>query len=290
MDVPSSIAAPAIGVIIVTFQTGPALVDCLDSVARASGVGEVIVVDNGNAAREVAALDAFAKGDARVRVMRGHGNIGFAAACNLAARQAHSEILAFVNPDIVLEREALGALAAALAAAPPPAIIGGDLRGPDGQPDRGGRRERLTLWRAFVSYTGLSRLAALAPALRDFNLRSGLPSGPVEAGAISGALMLMRRSDFESLGGFDEGYFLHVEDIDLCRRAQDAGWRVIFQPGPHGVHHRSSSAADARQIELHKARGFRRYFRKFAAGPVERALAEAVGVFLVASAAMRRSR
>lgn len=290
MGAPSSVVAPTIGVIVVTFQTGRALLDCLNSLMPAPGADEIIVIDNGNSQREEDALDAFAKADARVRVMRGHGNIGFAAACNLAALQTRSDILAFVNPDVVLGKTALTDLATALVAAPPPAIVGGDLRDLDGRADRGGRRERLTLWRAFVSYTGLSRLTPPVPAFRDFNRRDEPTTGPEEVGAISGALMLMRRSDLEALGGFDEGYFLHVEDIDLCRRAQDAGWRVIFQPGPHGVHHRSTSAVDSHVIALHKARSFRRYFCKFAGGPLERMVAEAAGAFLVAVAALTRSR
>jgi GT2 family glycosyltransferase len=275
-------------IVIVSYRTGAALGPCLAATAAARGVDQIILVDNGNPEPETRMLDAFAAADARVALLRGHGNVGFAAACNKGAQRARCDVLAFVNPDVAIEPDAIERLAEALAAAPPPAIVGGDLRDAAGRPERGSRRDRLTLWRAFVSFTGLSRLEPAAPLLRDFNRHlDPLPVGPTPVGAISGALMALRRADFEAIGGFDEGYFLHVEDIDLCRRAEEAGWRVVFQPGPHGVHARSTSAVSPRQVARHKARGMARYFRKFAQNPLERAAAELAAVFLIVMASVR---
>lgn len=273
--------------VVVSFSTGPVLQTCLNALAFA-GADEIVIVDNGNPDTEEQAIDAFAAAHANVRVVRGQGNIGFAAASNLGARRAASDILVFVNPDVRLAERALSALARAVEDNPGPVLVGGDLRDEHGRPERGSRRERLTLWRAFVSFTGLSKLEPIAPAFRDFNRHTDpLPASVVDSPTISGALMAVRRTDFASLGGFDESYFLHVEDVDLCRRAEQAGWRVLFAPGPHGVHERSTSASDPRAIALHKARGFRRYFRKFARGPFARLSAEAVGMFLVVLAALK---
>lgn len=267
--------------IVVSYRTGASLASCLAALKRAAGVDEIVLVDNGNAAAETAAIDAFVEADARVRLMRGHGNIGFAAACNLGARAAASETLAFVNPDVILEHDALARLAQALNEAPPPAIVGGDLRDARGRPERGSRRERLTAWRAFVYASGLARLEPALPFFRDFNRhRDPLPVAPARVGAVSGALLAMRRADFDALGGFDEAYFVHVEDIDLCRRAEQRGWPVLFVPGPHGVHVRSTSAADAGFIARHKGRGLALYLDKFAQGPFERALARLAGLVL----------
>lgn len=267
--------------IIVSYRTGAVLADCLAAIVRAEGLDEIIIVDNGNGERETKTLDRFAASDARVRLVRGAGNIGFAAACNKAARAAKSDDLVFVNPDAILERDAIARLTSALAASRTPAIVGGDLRDADGRPERGSRRERLTLWRAFVSFSGLSRLERWAPVFRDFNRHTDpMPKGPTAVGAVSGALMAVRRADFETLGGFDEGYFVHVEDLDICRRAEEAGWQVLFVPGPHGRHVRSSSGVSQGDLARHKARGMARYFRKFARGPIEGALAALAGGFL----------
>lgn len=261
--------------VIVSYRTGDALKACLAALLAAENLEQIVIADNGNDAGAEAMLNGAAERDARVRILRGQGNIGFAAACNLAAREAKSETLAFINPDVILELDAITRLDSALAAAAP-AIVGGDLRDDQGRPERGSRRDRLTLWRAVTSFTGLTRLG-----LRDFNRHTDpLPNAPAPTGAISGALFVIRRADFERLGGFDEGYFLHVEDLDLCRRAEDAGMRVLFAPGPHGRHLRSTSEVDARDIARHKARSMARYFNKFAKGP-ERALAAVAGWILV---------
>ena len=268
--------------VIVSYRTGPTLSACLDALSRVTRLDEIVLVDNGNEAAEAQALDEFAGADARARLLRGQGNVGFAAACNLGGATARSDVLVFVNPDVLLEADALVRLATALAAAPPPAIVGGDLRNLEGRPERGSRRERLTLWRAFVAFSGLSRLERVAPAFRDFNRHTDpLPGAPVRVGAVSGALIALRRADFERIGGFDEGYFVHVEDLDLCRRAEELGWPVLFVPGPHGVHVRSTSAVPARVVARHKAAGLARYFGKFARGPVERVIARIAGGFIM---------
>jgi GT2 family glycosyltransferase len=263
--------------VIVSYRTGPTLASCLNALLAAEGLDQIVIADNGNDAAAEAMFDSAAIRDRRVRILRGQGNIGFAAACNLAAREAQTEALAFINPDVILERDAIPRLLAVLDASAP-AIVGGDLRDENGRPERGSRRDRLTLWRAFVSFTGLSRLG-----LRDYNRHTDpLPEAPQRVGAISGALFVMRRADFAALGGFDEGYFLHVEDLDLCRRAEDARWLVVFAPGPHGRHLRSTSDVSPRTIARHKARGMVRYFRKFARGPVESAFAALAGGVLLA--------
>jgi GT2 family glycosyltransferase len=254
--------------------------ECLRSAIAADGLDELIIVDNGNPKEEAEEIDRIAASDGRVQVIRGQGNVGFGAACNLGARAAQSEVLAFVNPDVILRPEALTRLADALPSVP--AIIGGDLRDEIGAPMRGARRERLTIWRAAVSFTGLSRLENFSSALKDFNRdHDPLPARSVEVGAISGALFATRKMDYEKLGGFDEGYFLHVEDVDLCRRAADAGWSVLFLPGPHGMHFGSTSDAPAREVALHKARGFARYFQKFARSPFEHLLGSLAGQLLL---------
>lgn len=271
----------SVSIVVVSYRTGPVLGRCLGALTQASGVSEIIIVDNGGGAGEPELIDRIAASDARLRVVRGQGNIGFAAACNLGARAATEDVLIFLNPDVVLEPDAIDRVASVLRALPSPAIVGGDLRTPDGRPDRGSRRERVTLARAFVSYSGLSRLEGMFPGLRDFNRHGDpLPKTPTDVGAVSGALMAMRRADFDAIGGFDEGYFLHFDDVDICRRAEESGWRIVFAPGPHGIHERSTSAVSRAFVAKHKARGLVRYLTKFAQGPVERAAFAAFGGIL----------
>ena len=267
--------------IIVTYKTGNVLRECLAAAGQAEGVSDIVIVDNGNPPAEAEIIDTFAAQNGRIRVVRGQGNAGFAKACNVGAAQARGDPLIFVNPDVVLSPDAITRLTRALDAAPPPAIVGGDLRDGKGRPERGSRRERLTSWRAFVSITRLSKFERWAPALRDFNRHTDpMPGEAARVNCISGALFAIRKADFDAIGGLDEGYFLHVDDVDICRRAEQRGWPVLFLPGPHGVHRRSSSEIDPRIVSAHKARGMARYFQKFGGNPIERGVAGMVGALL----------
>ncbi len=264
-----------VSVIIVSYFTGAPLFDCLNAVRADPIVGECILVDNGNPLDVARQLRNY--GD----VLYGHGNIGFAAGCNLGARRASGDVLLFVNPDAVLAPGAVARIARTLQTALGPAIVGGRLVDASGLEQRGSRRDQLTLWRAFVTFTGLSRFERLSARLRDMDRsRDPLPADAIEVGAVSGALLAMRRVDFETLGGFDEGYFLHVEDIDLCRRCYEAGGVVLFEPRAHARHVGATSPASPAFIARCKARGFARYFRKFARGPFERGAAHVAAAAL----------
>jgi GT2 family glycosyltransferase len=258
----------------VTYRTGPVLFEAVNALLASPALDELIVTDNGNPEEVVARLRALETRQARLRHRPQPANLGFAAACNLAASEASAEALLFVNPDAVLTPGAVEALLSALALAPPLSVVGGDLRTPDGLPDRGSRRRRVTLGRALATAIGFPRRASI-------NMhQEPMPTTPIRVGAVSGALMAIRTSDYRTLGGFDESYFLHMEDVDLCRRIEDAGGAVLFAPGPHGVHFRSSSAVSRGFIARHKARSFGHYFRKFSRSWPERALAECAAAAL----------
>jgi GT2 family glycosyltransferase len=131
-------------------------------------------------------------------------------------------------------------------------------------------------------------LKAFNPAFVGVNLNNEpAPDGPVPVGAVSGALMYMSRAGFDRLGGFDEGYFLHVEDIDLCRRAEADGGSVIYTPLASALHHGASSGAPSFAVERYKAAGLGRYFRKFAETPTERLTASALGPLITFALVVR---
>src|SRR5205085_2560512 len=124
----------------------------------------------------------------------------------------------------------------------------------DGREQRGGRRDMITPWRAIVSAFGLGRWERISPLFRDLH-REGdpIPSGPLRVGAVSGAAMLLPRASFATLNGFDEKYFLHVEDVDLCRRAAEAGGETLFVPQARAMHYRSTSETTSLNVERAKA-------------------------------------
>jgi GT2 family glycosyltransferase len=96
------------------------------------------------------------------------------------------------------------------------------------------------------------------------NIEGGIPDRVVGVEAVSGALMLLPRALFERIGGFDEGYFLHCEDLDLCRRVRDAGQRVLLAGDVRVLHGKGGSSRHRPVfVSRHKHRGMWRWFRKF---------------------------
>jgi GT2 family glycosyltransferase len=117
----------------------------------------------------------------------------------------------------------------------------------------------------------MAPLGRLLPGIASINrTHEPEPDGPVPMGAVSGALMYLSRQGFDQLGGFDDGYFLHVEDLDICRRAEEAGGAVIYTPLASARHLGATSDAPSRVVERHKADGFARYFAKYARTPLEK--------------------
>lgn len=262
--------ASRVSAIVVSFHTGAPLEECLDRLEADPGAHEVIVVDNGNRPDVVAALLARTQRSAKVKLVTGHGNVGFSRGCNLGAAQAEGDYFAFINPDVEVEPGCLQALAAAADGARQPCVVGARILWPDGREQRGSRRDVITPWRAFVSAFGLGRWEKLSPLFRDLHRENDpVPVSPQRVGAVSGAAMLTPRRSFAALGGFDEKYFLHVEDVDLCRRAADSGGETVFAPQARALHHRSTSETTSFKVERAKAASFARYFFKFARTPAD---------------------
>lgn len=274
-------------VVLVAYMTGESLFPSIESALAQADAAEVVVVDNGSTPGDAAQLAALAAGTDRLRLVSGQGNVGFARGANLGARAASGELLVFLNPDAFLGPGVISALAAALAGRASPSLVGARILNSDGTEQRGGRRGEVTPLSTLLS---LSTLARRAPALHRFEVHledKPTPDGVVETPTVSGACFAMRRADFEALGGFDEGYFLHVEDIDLCWRVRQAGGQVLFQPAAEVIHVGHTSRANPLRVEYAKGCGLARFFRKRARTPAGRLAAWVLAPFIVAAAVVR---
>ena len=182
----------AVSAVIVSYFTGPLLARAIASLKAQAEVTEIIVVDNGNWEGAVAdAVNATPEG-APVTVITGHGNVGFATACNLGAKKATSDYLLFVNPDAVVPAGGVAALLSEGSDLQRPWMIGPKLVDPDGAEQQGSRRATLTPWRAFVEITGLYRMAPRHPYFRRFNLHSDpCPEKLQKTPTISGACFFL---------------------------------------------------------------------------------------------------
>lgn len=264
-----------IAAVVVSYESGSTIDDCLRRLRAADGVVQIRVVDNGSHDDTLAIVQRHALADARVKFVANPDNPGFAVACNQGAAQSSAPWLAFVNPDCLIEADTFARMRL-LAPDDPPVLLGADLVDEHGVRD-GAARRRDPDFAAMLS-AALHRRPApvLEIAIDDARMLQAVD-------AISGALMLLPRHLFDAIGGFDEGYRLHAEDLDFCRRAFNAGALVVVANHVRVLHLRGvSSRARPVFVEWHKHRGLWRYYRKFDAShnPLWMTCAVAVAIAL----------
>jgi GT2 family glycosyltransferase len=253
-------------VVIVNYNAGAVLIECVQAALNSPWVSAVIVIDNQSNDGSIERLELAHASDARLAVLRNGANLGFAAGCNRALPRLRAPYQLFLNPDCLLDISAVERLIAELEAQPDVGMVGPLLMNTDGTEQAGGRRGVPTPWRAFVRAFGLARLGRRYPRLfSDFLLhKEPLPAHPIEVEAISGACMLVRHDALLRVGPLDEGYFMHCEDLDWCMRFRQAGWRILFVPSARVVHLLGAcSRSRPIFVEWHKHKGMMRFYRKF---------------------------
>jgi len=215
----------------VTWQPGNDLDRFLDSLPRAAAVAPpVVIADNGSTDGSV----ERAAQRPRVTLVPTGGNLGYGGAANVGVRAAGgAELVLVANPDIEWHDGALDELVGAAQRWPRAAILGPAILTPDGD-----------LYPSARSFPSLSRGIGHAllgwwwpsnPFTRSYRRER---RDPVEAtaGWLSGSCMLLRRSAFDEVGGFDPAYFMYFEDLELCRRLARRGWESVYVPSAVVTH------------------------------------------------------
>lgn len=255
-----------VSIIIVNFNAGQGLVSCVSSIIDTTGGDEIIVVDNNSADTSLDDLVAAHGNEKRLKIIRNQANLGFSRACNIGTRAASGTCLLYLNPDCVVEPETIPALKAVFERHPRAGMAGGRLLNPDGTEQAGSRRDIPTPWRSFVHLSGLDRLGKWFPGLFSSFLRHQevLPDTEMEVEAVSGACMMVPRRIIDDVGGFDEAYFLHVEDLDWCLRIRQQGWKIFFVPRARVIHDKGACSVDRPLfVEWHKHVGLTRFYWKY---------------------------
>ncbi len=237
----------------VNHNAGHALIECVCSF-RAEAVEELIVVDN---ASTDGSADALALAQPDVQIVRSEKNLGYGAGANLGLAEIASEMVLVSNPDVALHPGALGVLAGALAADPMLAITGPRIEEPDGSRYPSARR-----FPSIADAAGHVVLGTFLPGnrfTRRYRMDELDTTSAIEVDWVSGACFMARRRVLSELGGFDESFFMYVEDVDLCWRAHRAGWGVAYIPEAVVTHLRgvSTSRHPYRMMLEHHRSAFR---------------------------------
>jgi N-acetylglucosaminyl-diphospho-decaprenol L-rhamnosyltransferase len=226
---------PAVSAVVVNYRAAQLTVECVASL-RADGVEEIVVVDSGSGddcEQLLAAADPAALFVSLVQ------NVGYGAAANAGVRRTGAPVVLVANPDLVVAPGTVAALAGVLAADARVGVVGPRIDRPDGT--------RYPSARTFPSLTdavghGFAGLVTTENRWSRRYLRTEAEdAGPVDW--VSGAFFAARRQAWDHVGGFDEDYFMFMEDVDLCWRLRRAGWRVAYEPGGTVVHVHGVSTA-----------------------------------------------
>ena len=261
-----SARAESIWTVVVNWRQTASTLACLASLERGGAtLSTVVVVDNEAEGEVEQALRAL---HPDVTVLPQPANLGFAAAVNIGVRHALARgatAILLLNNDAELEPGAMDGLTTAMAAEPRVGVLTAKVYLTE-TPER--------LWAVGGVYTG-GRVIELGAGERDAGRYDD-----ARLDFVYGCAMVVRAETFRDIGGFDERYFLYYEDIDLCLRAQQAGWRVAMAPHARVLHEGSKSTQREPAIKVyHHARSRVLFFsRHLRASPVRFAVSEAAFV------------
>jgi N-acetylglucosaminyl-diphospho-decaprenol L-rhamnosyltransferase len=263
-------AGARLAAVVVDFNAGTVLARCVASLQEA-GVEEIVVVENGATGSTAATLNASANANANangngnagnasasgngnanangnahgrtrpVKVVRPGANLGYGAGANFGARTTSAHYLLVSNPDVLVSPGAVATLAGVLDTELDIAVVGPMLREQSGAVYPSGRDFpdlAEALGHAFIGLFWGGN-----PWTRRYRRIGPEQHRPRDADWVSGACFLVRRDAWDSVGGFDESFFMYVEDVDLCWRLGRAGWRVRYEPAAEVVHEQGHSTS-----------------------------------------------
>lgn len=245
--------APQVSILVVAFRAAHFIDKCLDGIAKsaANTLHEILLIDNGDDGTEAHVRTAWPQ----VRIVPSEGNIGFGAGNNRLAAHARAPLLLLVNPDAVPRDDAIDRLVRFAQANPEAGAWGGRSLSPSGHLEAGN----------FLILPRPRDFVKLALGKRDALSSGGLPADATAPGRVevlTGGFMMVRADVWKQLGGFDEGFFLYAEEIDLFLRMRELGYPVLVTPDAAVIHDVGSGAALSSGRLLYRTTGQMHYAHK----------------------------
>ncbi|MEJ2176884.1 MAG: glycosyltransferase [Gammaproteobacteria bacterium] len=248
-----------IGVIIVNYNSGQYLRRCLESLCLSDQQLSIVIVDNNSDDQSLRAIEGFNTGEHSLSIVPNDQNVGFSRGVNIGRNHLDDEYLMLLNPDCQVHPHTLRMLCKTFEENPGAGAVGALVFNEDGTEQRGCRRNEPTIVRSIITSLGLSDyFVGVDQTGKD------MPAQAVAVDAVSGSAMMMRLKIFDQIGGMDESYFLHCEDLDVCRKVREAGYSVLFEPRVSVFHRQGgSSETSFQRVERLKHQGMMNYYRKF---------------------------
>jgi N-acetylglucosaminyl-diphospho-decaprenol L-rhamnosyltransferase len=251
-----------LSIIIVSWNVRDFLKACLDSIFAtpvAPYTVEVIVVDSSSSDGSVELVrDQYPQ----VRLLPQGENLGFSRCNNIGLEAAVGRYVMLLNPDTEVIGSALAAMVAYLDANPMVGFVGPRTLNPDGT-TQSTRRRFPTLGVGFLESTWLQPYAPLS-IMQRYYVSAASDDATLDVDWVQGSAFMARREVYDQIGGLDDGYVMYSEELDWCKRAKLAGWRVVYFGGAQIMHYagKSSEQVTARK-HIHFQESKLRYFRKY---------------------------
>lgn len=236
-----------LSIIIVSYNSQKELPVCLDSIYKfngekiKSGLWEILIVDNTSTDGTDAWLRQAGENYPRLEIYLSKENLGFGAGNNLGVTESSGQFVLFLNPDTVVEKRSIEFPLRFLSLHPDVGAVTAKTVLGNGQLDATCHRGFPTPWNAFCYFSGLTKLFPHTRLFAGYTLGYLDPNKPHEVDSINGAFFLMPRSLGEKLKWFDEYFFWKGEDLDLCYRIKQLGYKIMYFPQVKVWHFKGSS-------------------------------------------------
>lgn len=246
-------------IVIVSYNCRDVLWECLYKLTAKSGNPPILVVDN---ASSDGSAGMVAKEFPAVRLIKNTSNRGFAAACNQGIRACPATFILLLNPDTLLKYADLQKLYELIRARPDVGVCGPRILNPDGSLQPSCRAFPM-LGAMIGDELGLSRLFPRSQWLSRYRMHGWAHDETREVDQLMGSCLLVRRTALEQVGLLDEQFFLYFEEVDLCWRIRQVGWRVVFVADATVTHVGGASSKTNRREALgHRYRSLFAFYRK----------------------------
>lgn len=231
-----------ISVVIVNYKVPEYLKETIRSICDAHlyEKTEIIVVDNDSRDRSQEIITAQFP---EVIWIQMKNNVGFGKACNIGVKQANGNYILLLNPDTVISKNTLTVSIDFMRAHPEVGLMGPKILNPDGSLQQSCHRSFPSPMDAFFHVSGLSKLFPKSKLFGKYYLTHLDPEVSTQVDAVSGSFMFISRSLFNQIEGFDERFFMYGEDLDICWRVSDAGYKVWYFPGTQIIHRKAKSSS-----------------------------------------------
>lgn len=234
-----------LSMVIPSYNTKDLLADCISSIAQNPPTKqsfEIIVVDNASSDGTVEMLHRLSSKDLKLKIISNKKNLGFARAVNQGWKKAQGKFVLFLNSDTMVKKDALGALASYAEGHKDVGAISGKLILRNGKLDPDCHRGFPTPWSSLTFFLGLESIFPKSRVFAQYHQGWKNKNAIHEIDAGAGALLLVKRDVLEEIGGWDENYFFYGEDLDLCYRIKQAGYKIVFHPKAEVVHYKGASS------------------------------------------------